>query len=53
MKFKLSYLLVAAVIMVSCERKLRAPDIAGSGTAGLIGDWKFVSTGGTTIGSHS
>ncbi|MBS4064648.1 MAG: hypothetical protein KGZ74_08810 [Chitinophagaceae bacterium] len=51
MKFKLSYLLAAAVIMVSCERKLRAPEIAGSGTSGLIGKWNLVSTGGSTLSS--
>ena len=51
MKFKLIYLLFASVLFISCERKLRPPDMNGSGPAGLIGEWKFVSTGGTTIAS--
>jgi len=51
MKFRFAYLLLAAVLMVSCERKLRPPDIAGSGTAGLIGKWNLVSTGGFTTAS--
>lgn len=51
MKVKLVYLLLAAITLVSCERKLRAPDMNGSGSSGLIGRWKLVSTGGTTIAS--
>lgn len=51
MKFRIAYLLFAAALLVSCERKLRAPDVNGSSTSGLIGNWKFVSTAGTTIAS--
>jgi hypothetical protein len=51
MKLKLTYMLLVAVIMTSCERKLRAPDVAGSGTSGLIGKWNLVSTGGFTTAS--
>jgi hypothetical protein len=51
MKFKLYYLLLASVLIISCERKLRPPDIGGSGTAGLIGKWNLVSTGGFTTAS--
>jgi hypothetical protein len=51
MKFKIAYLLFAAVLLFSCERKLRPPDMNGSGVSGLIGDWKFVSTTGANIAS--
>jgi hypothetical protein len=51
MKFRFAYLLLAAVLMVSCERKLRAPDMNGSGSNGLIGNWNLVSTNGITIAS--
>lgn len=49
MKFKIVYLLFATLVFVSCERKLRPPDMNGRGSSGLIGNWKFVSTNGTTI----
>jgi hypothetical protein len=49
MKLKFTYLLLVAVIMASCGRKLKAPEIAGSGTSGLIGKWNLVSTNGTTL----
>jgi hypothetical protein len=48
MKFKFAYLLFAAVLMISCERKLRPPDMVGSGTSGIIGIWKLTSTSGIT-----
>lgn len=51
MKFKLMSLLFFAVLVVSCERKLRPPDMNGNGPAGLLGNWKFLSTGGTTVTS--
>lgn len=49
MKFKLLYLLFASLILISCERKLRPPDMNGSGSSGLIGNWKFISTNGKTV----
>jgi hypothetical protein len=48
MKLKFTYLLLAAVIMISCGRKLKAPEMNGSGSTGLIGNWNLVSTSGTT-----
>ncbi|MBX9782361.1 MAG: hypothetical protein K2X48_03610 [Chitinophagaceae bacterium] len=53
MKFKIAYLLFAAVLFVSCERKLKPP-VGGSGSspaAALIGKWKLISTAGSTISS--
>ncbi len=44
-----------AVFTVSCERKLRPPDMVGAsdgtGSTGLVGQWKFISAGGTTFTS--
>lgn len=51
MKFKSAYLLLTTIILVSCERKLRAPDMNGSGAAGIIGRWNLVSSGGATASS--
>jgi hypothetical protein len=51
MNYKLVLLLFISASIVSCERKLRPPEIAGSGSSGLIGKWNLVSTGGTTIAS--
>ena len=48
MKFKLTCLLFSVIAFVSCERKLRAPDMNGNGSAGIIGRWNLVSSGGVT-----
>ena len=48
MRYKLCILFAATIVFMSCERKLRAPDMNGTSTSGLIGEWKFIATQGTT-----